>query len=103
MKAVAFSDGFATLWDWGQQGEVVVIDVDPLAQVGAAFLFGGGPVLDALLRQAVVGVILFLQFGEVSVEAERGDVRLVLVLDANPARGPLSCGLLRHGERAMPL
>ena len=82
----------------GQQGEVVVIDIDPLAQVGAAFLFGGGPVLDALLRQAVVGVILFLQFGEVSVEAERGDVRLVLVLAQIQQEALYLGGLLRHGE-----
>ena len=82
----------------GQQGEVVVIDVDPLAQVGAAFLFGGGPVLDALLRQAVVGVILFLQLGEVSVEAERGDVRLVLVLAQIQQEALYLGGLLRHGE-----
>ena len=87
----------------GQQGEVVVIDVDPLAQVGAAFLFGGGPVLDALLRQAVVGVILFLQFGEVSVEAERGDVRLVLVLAQIQQEALYLGGLLRHGEAGDPV
>lgn len=87
----------------GQQGEIVIIHVDPLAQVGAAFLFGGGPVLDALLRQAVVGVILFLQFGEVSVEAERGDVRLVLVLAQSSKRPFILAVSCAMGRRATPL
>lgn len=43
----------------------------------SGILFGGSPGLDALLRQLVVGVILFLQLGEVSIEAEGGDLRCV--------------------------
>ena len=54
--------------------------------------------MGALLRQAVVGVILFLQFGEVSVEAERGDVRLVLVLAQIQQEALYLGGLLRHGK-----
>ena len=38
MKAVAFLGRLRYAMGLGQQGEVVVIDVDPLAQVGAAFL-----------------------------------------------------------------
>ena len=72
-------------------------------QVGAAFLFGGGPVLDALLRQAVVGVILFLQLGEVSVEAEGGDVRLGSSLRKSSKRPFILAVSCAMGRRAMPL